>query len=234
LPKPVGARADARTEAQRKDPTAALPWSPPARVLVSALVLFHLAAVILAPLALVQPRSELCVELADLVRPYINAADLNHGYRFFAPDPGPSHLIHYVLEFSDGKTREGTFPNLEEERPRLLYHRYFMLSEHLDGLLTEWQQILQRSREPVEIADQQELAGFAAKSGEVFQAFAKSYADELLRRTGAKRVSLDLIEHRIASPDEVLAGKRLDDKASYSVKFKIGTFTAGGPVEELH
>ena len=35
-------------------------------------------------------------------RPYLEAAYLDHGYAFFAPDPGPSHLVRYELEFDDG------------------------------------------------------------------------------------------------------------------------------------
>ena len=34
----------------------------------------------------------------------------------------------------DGRKIEGSFPDKKAEWPRLLYHRYFMLSEHLSGL----------------------------------------------------------------------------------------------------
>ena len=106
-------------------------WSPRARAIVSLLIVVHLSAVLLAALTAVGG-SDLWRLLAVPLGPYIQAVDLkNHGYRFFAPDPGPSHLVRYYLTMPDGSQREGVFPNLAEEKPRLLYHRYFMLSEHL-------------------------------------------------------------------------------------------------------
>ncbi len=92
-------------------------------------------------------RSASSLRICAARAPYINALDLNHGYRFFAPDPGPSHLIRYHLHWSDGHGRDGVFPNLTEERPRLLYHRYFMLAEHLEGLYEESQQFPEHSVE---------------------------------------------------------------------------------------
>ena len=62
---------------------------------------------------------------------YLDVAYLNHGYGFFAPDPGPSHLIHYTIEFDSGETLTGTFPDREAYWPRLRYHRHFMLAEQL-------------------------------------------------------------------------------------------------------
>src|SRR5258708_28220683 len=124
-----------------------LPWSPRTRAAVSAMILFHLAAAVVAALVAAPPVSDLSSAVASVFRPYINAVDLNHGYRFFAPDPGPSHLVRYHLEFSDGSKRDGQFPNLDEERPRLLYHRYFMLSEKLFGFYAAVQEIDERIKD---------------------------------------------------------------------------------------
>jgi hypothetical protein len=204
------------------------------RGIVSALVLFHLTAAIVAALVAAPPYSELSLEAARIFRPYVNAADLNHGYRFFAPDPGPSHLVRYHLEFADGSKRDGKFPDLDQERPRLLYHRYFMLSEHLFGLYGAWQQLLENSRGDVPLAERQEMNKAARDAEALYRAFAKSYADELLRRNGAKRVTLELVEHVIPRPDDVAAGRqRLDDPALFSVKDKLGPFSEGGALEEL-
>ena len=59
---------------------------------------------------------------------------LANGYRFFAPEPGPSHLIRYEVTLPDGTRKEGFFPDRAHHQPRLLYHRYFMLSEFVNTL----------------------------------------------------------------------------------------------------
>jgi hypothetical protein len=190
-------------------------WSALARNLVSLAILLHLGCVLLATYTAAPPFSKLSQDLATPFRPYINALDLNHGYRFFAPDPGPSHLIRYHLEWSDGRRRDGVFPNLAEESPRLLYHRYFMLSEHLDGFYEESRQYPEGS---VERRD--------AEAG--LHGFVKSYALELLRRDGASQVRLELVEHGIPTPDQYLNGKRLDDPSLFQT-VDLGTFTEGAP-----
>ena len=66
----------------------------------------------------------------DKLEPYLNACYLNHGYNFFAPDPGASLLIRYTVEREDGSQFEAVFPDLKKQWPRLRYHRHFMLSSH--------------------------------------------------------------------------------------------------------
>jgi hypothetical protein len=213
--------------------TAALPWSPLARGVASAAILFHLSAAFVAALVASPPVSELSSAVASVFRPYVNAVDLNHGYRFFAPDPGPSHLVRYHLEFADGSKRDGQFPNLEEERPRLLYHRYFMLSEKLFGLYGVVREIEERSKEPLPPEALQDLKMAKQTAEQRYQAFARSYGNELLRRTGAKRVTLELVEHLIAQPEMVVAGRRLDDPALYFVRDTLGPFGEGGVPEAI-
>jgi hypothetical protein len=191
-------------------------------VLATVLILLHLAAVVLAPLA-VEPSglSRLWQAVATPFWPYIQAADLNHGYRFFGPEPGPSHLIRYHLEMPDGTTRDDVFPNLKEEQPRLLYHRYFMLTEHLEGLYE--QQMGPRPGGPPGLPEDSPQRREAER---VYRAMVRSYADELLRRTGAARVHMELIEHDMPSPEESLQGMRLDDPSLYRTVDDLGTFAA--------
>src|SRR5947207_4831502 len=104
------------------------------KLLISLLVALHLAAVVSGPLAFMSRsrggESPAAAAIAGFFQPYANAFYLNHGYAFFTPDPGPNHLVDYKVEFSDGRGPvKGRFPELATERPRLLYHRYFMLSE---------------------------------------------------------------------------------------------------------
>ena len=72
--------------------------------------------------------------LLQKLEPYLDACYLNHGYNFFAPDPGVSLLIRYTIEREDGSPYEGTFPDVRKQWPRLRYHRHFMLSSHSVGL----------------------------------------------------------------------------------------------------
>ena len=243
-PKPVGGKPSAKAD-DAPQPDAVppgLPWRPWARAVTSVLILFHLAAAFFAALVASPPVSELSSAVASVVRPYVNAVDLNHGYRFFAPDPGPSHLVRYHLEFADGSKRDGQFPNLEEERPRLLYHRYFMLSEKLFGFYGIVKEIEERAREPqfdprsgnpqAQQARKQ-LDKDRQAADQLYRAFARSYGNELLRRTGAKRVTLELIEHLTPPPEFVAAGKRLDDPSLYFTRDTLGPFGEGGVPEEL-
>ncbi len=211
-------------------PTGAQAWSGRKRFVVSVLVLLHLSAVIIAA----TPPSDLAQDVSMAFRPYINAADLSHGYRFFAPDPGPSHLVRYRLEYENKPAEEGTLPNLNVHWPRLLYHRYFMLSEHLFDQYRIWheeaelQKEIQEGHSELELspAEQTVEANATTRDESMYRAMAQSYADELLRRTGAKRVSLKLIVHAIPTPNDVLHGRRLDDKSSYRAIGDLGTFTA--------
>jgi hypothetical protein len=66
---------------------------------------------------------------------YSQFAYLDHGYAFFAPDPGPSHLIGATVRPSGGGDPvELRFPDLDDQWPRLLYHRHFMLAEFLNDV----------------------------------------------------------------------------------------------------
>lgn len=180
-------------------------WSPRTRWIVSLLLLWHVSAVVVGPAA-VEPASGLMASIWEWYRPYLDALYLNHGYHFFAPEPGPSHLIRYELVRTDGSTKTGFFPNKAEHRPRLLYHRHFMLSEHLS-------QFAEPGSPP-----------------ELLQAFSKSYAQHLLAREHAQQVKLVLVRHLLADPERVLSGLQLTDKSLY-LERPLGTFRADGTAD---
>ena len=114
-----------QSDADRPD----LPWSARTRFWVSLLLLGHLFCLVITSLAAVEPRSQLSVDLHRIIQPYCQAMYLEHGYRFFAPEPGPSHIVRYIVTRQSGETVSGQFPDRDEIWPRLLYHRWFMLSE---------------------------------------------------------------------------------------------------------
>ena len=159
--------------------------SPGVRAVASVLLALHLAAVVSAPLAGPNP-SRLASAMFLLFRPYLEAAYLNHAYLFFVPEPGPGHLVRYELEMPDGTRREGQFPNRAEHRPRLLYHRHFMLSEKIGG-----------------------------PPDDRIAAWTRSYAEHLLARHGARRVTLYLRVHLLPDDELVRRGRSLDHPDSY-------------------
>ncbi|QEH31932.1 hypothetical protein OJF2_03990 [Aquisphaera giovannonii] len=154
------------------------------RLAVSAWLVFHLAAIILAPAA-VGPSSDVVHAAWGVCGPYLEALYLNHGYHFFAPEPEESTLVSYKAERPDGTTIRGRMPD-PEVRPRLLYHRYFMLTEHMRDAPEELQDLWYRS-----------------------------YAEQIGRRHGARRVSLTRQTHLLPSAQRIREGGRLSDPESY-------------------
>ncbi len=172
------------------------------RMLISVLVVLHVAAVFSAPYAL-PPTPALASRMWEFFQPYLQACYLNHGYAFFSPDPGPSHLIRYELELADGKHAEGIFPNLKEQQPRLLYHRHFMMTEFLTS---------------------------APRDSEGRRAYLQSYAEHLLHKHNAEKVTLYFMTHFLPGPQQVNNGMRLNDPSLYQEQREI-TLLADGTVD---
>jgi hypothetical protein len=154
-------------------------------------VIFHVVAVFLGPFAMPPGASHLASTLAGVFQPYVEGLCLANGYRFFAPEPGPSHLVRYEVALPDGTVKQGSFPDIEQHFPRLLYHRYFMLTEFINTI------------------DDPDAPSELAK------AYAKSYAEHLAHAYQAKDVKLFLIRHFVPQMHEVQQGMRLSDKSKY-------------------
>lgn len=200
-------------ETPAADRPEAKPWSAPARIAVSVLLAWHVVGLLAWPLSV--PQSILGDALRPIYRPYLEAAYLTHGYKFFGPDPGPSHLIRYDVQRADGSHVKGTFPDLNEHWPRLFYHRHFMLSEFVHSL------------PPDPNADPRlPWEGMPLSAEE--KTYVRSYADHLLAANDGRSVSLELVEHLIPEPADVLRGMKLDDQRLYRVR-PLGTFTGKTP-----
>ncbi len=160
------------------------------RALASAAILIYLAAVIIAPLSGPPPASQLSQLLLQPFRPLLGALYLGHGYRFFAPDPGPGHSLRWTMTMPDGSSRSGTIPDASHDWPRLLYHRRFMVAEKLAALVP-----------PVDVP-----AEIRSQARADWLPLVKGVAGHLLRSQGGNQVTLDMVEHYLPGPDEVLAG----------------------------
>ena len=195
-------------------------WSPRRKILVSLLLALHLCAVFAAPCAVPPPSSYLAGWFGGRVvsergfepgifAPYLQATYLQHGYRFFAPNPGPSHLIRYEIDLAEGGQVKGEFPNLEEYSPRLLYHRMFMIAETVfnidEPLQGEVELEAMLPGERIEYQRQRECS----------RALLRSVSRHLLQEYQGHTVRLYLREHVIPLPQDVLNGVALNDPRFY-------------------
>jgi hypothetical protein len=152
----------------------------------------------MAPMSL-PPTSPLITQLVmgspDRVSPmqwYLDILYINHGYHFFAPDPGPGHLINYVVTDERGATiADGTFPDVNEYWPRLRYHRHFMLTDQAE--------LPMRNHDP-QTAQQMTL---------------DAYARHLLREYDGSQAEVTRVRHYMLSPREKNDNIAIDDPRKY-------------------
>ena len=176
-------------------PASARHWSAAARLLASLAIIVYLAAVTLPPLAGPPPASELAGRLMQPLRPLVGALYLGHGYRFFAPDPGPGHTIRWTLQRADGSERAGSIPDRDADWPRLLYHRRFMVAEKIAALVPP--------------PDAPEGVRFAARQD--WQPLIKGVAGNLLAAHDGVQVRLEMVEHFLPGPDDVVQNRTEPD-----------------------
>jgi hypothetical protein len=175
----------------------------PVRLLASLAILIYLAGVIIAPLSGPPPATDLSQVILQPFRPLLGALYLGHGYRFFAPDPGPGHSLRWTITRADGTTLSGTTPDATRDWPRLLYHRRFMVAEKIAPLVPP-------PDAPAEVR---------ARAKADWLPLAKGVAGNLLRTHGGDRITLAMVEHYLPAPDEVAEGRTGPDLVT-----PLGTF----------
>ena len=163
-------------------------WPAPLRVMVSLGLAVHLAAVVLPPLASPPLASLLANQLIQPLRPYVGLLYLWHGYRFFAPDPGPGHSLRWSLVTAEGVILDGSIPDADSDWPRLMYHRRFMIPEKLSGMIPPIDA-------PEEIRREARLD---------WGPLVEAVAAELLSRYQGVTVSLDMVEHYLPTPGDII------------------------------
>jgi hypothetical protein len=165
-------------------------------VIASVLLVWHLTAVFLAPMS-VPPSSQVVRDVCQ--RPpmqwYLDALYLNHGYYFFAPDPGDGHLIYFDVYDQQGNVvRQGKFPDWDVQWPRLWYHRHFMLADQVGAGIPDEQ--LQRR-------------------------FLEAYARQLLRQFKGESVRIRWVAHHPVDPFRASDPTKLDAKDSYELRLEV-------------
>jgi hypothetical protein len=148
---------------------------------------------------------------------------LDNGYRFFAPDPGPSHLLRYELVRDEKVVASGIFPDRQAHFPRLLYHRYFMIAETMASQLPP--PLSPEQRAELSPADRH-MYGQALAQARLLQ---RSIARHLLHlHPEAETARLYLRTHVIPGPLEILQGKSLTDPM-YLQEVLLGAFPRETP-----
>jgi len=171
--------------------------------------IFHLLAVVAEPLFFysrsdVQAGPEF-LALRRGLGPYVDWMYLDHGYFFFAPNPGPSHLVGI-------RDQSVVFPDRKEQWPRLLYHRYFMLSEFYNNSFAP------TALDPQDMTDKSFVARWE-EDRRFYQTLQRSISKSIQSQwntrgddRGESLPELVRLERPLPGPLEVLSGaKRLGD-----------------------
>ena len=166
------------------------------KLVASAWIVYHLAGLVIAP-ASVRPSSDLARSSWLVVGPYLQFLYLNHGFHFFAPDPGPATILRYVVERPDGTQVAGQIPDKQAMRPRLLYHRHFMLTEFLGN---------SESMDPA-----------------LRQLHIRALARQICQSHAGQAVSLSKVVHQLPDMEWRRAGMSLEDPSLY-VEEPLGRF----------
>ena len=187
-------------------------WPPAVRMVVSLCLLVYFAAVIVPPLAGPPPASDLAMAALQPLRPLVGALFLGHGYRFFAPNPGPGHSIQWTMKMADGSTQQGSIPDRDADWPRLLYHRRFMISEKIAAF----------------VPPPDATAEVRRQSRGEWQPLVKDVAGHLLHRYGGAQVTLQMTEHYLPDPEELIRTEQGGAEQGRDLVTPLGTYALAG------
>ena len=203
--------------AHTDDESACPSWSFQWKLITSLALAYHLSAVVIAPLSGPPPATDIARWFSNslLFRPYTRGVAIDNGYRFFAPNPGPSHIVYFEIDLESGEQIKGQFPDREDHWPRLLYHRYFMLSE------TVYSNAIPVASVPaVGFSSEQERADYDAARQQadlLLRGLARSLLDENRDAKGelGRQVRIYCVAHGIPTPEKLRGGMKLDDPQLY-------------------
>ncbi len=187
------------------------------KLLFSALIAIHLLAVIAEPFAFftrgANSTSPAALPIRVNLAPYVEFLYLNHGYFFFAPNPGPSHLLECQLKTASGEQSRLRLPDRNAQWPRLLYHRHFMLAEFLHGL-----HVPPVTAQDEAITPDKELLSAWRTERARFEMVRDSMLKHLRTRYEVESAEILRLEHRLPSDVEVFRDKvRLSDERLYVI-----------------
>ena len=105
------------------------------RLGISLLIVFHLGGLFTAVVNVPPPNGNapwVAMQLwTRIYRPYLTVTNLNNGYHFYSPEPGPCSLVWVRVEFADGATCWRRIPDHKTCRNHLERRRYGSLATTL-------------------------------------------------------------------------------------------------------
>jgi len=168
--------------------------NPRVRFVLSVLLIGHVWAIVGRPLEFATQgpfgTSPSASAIYAPVRGYSQFAYLDHGYAFFAPDPGPSHFFEALMTSKTAPPEELRFPDLAEQQPRLLYHRHFMLAEFLNDVYHP------PGGPPKEISENAIASVQWMRGRNRYEAVRDSILNHLRQEHPGKDVAIRRVEHR--------------------------------------
>ena len=223
-------------------------WSKSKSRLITISILCYLFILGVGPLSNPVASPYLSGSIAEKISPIHRALFLGHGYRFFGPDPGPGHLLVYEGQRSDGSQFEGVFPDSSAHWPRLLYHRWFMLSETVfneHALLLSESEFEQRVEEyklqisefqnsgklqlAKELIHERDLEALQYhESRKRVELLGSAIAKVLAERNEAASIKLFLQVRQIPLAEVVASGVSIDDPGLLSELLPIGELDSSG------
>jgi len=179
----------------------------------------HMLGVLAEPLRFFS-RSDVAVApdfelIAETMQTYSQWLYLDHGYFFFAPNPGPGRLIQCSfqpvrmagdppaspdLRIQADAAAVSTLPDKQNQRPRLLYHRYLMLAEFYNSRFAP-------SQIPAESRKDPEFATRWAQDFEMYKRLQASMMKSLKHKLGTSSITFSRVEPSRPTPDSVLNQK---------------------------
>jgi hypothetical protein len=188
-------------EVDSKAGTSGRGWPVGVRRLVSALLLFHIVALLVGALSS-PPSSLLERSLAERFAPYFQVIDQGYAYRYYAPEPPPTPVVSATIHYGDGRGDETIRLPRRETFPWLLRQRQLALANHL-------------------YADFQEAKFQGGDGGR--SRWARSYARHLSKtHPGAATIALQAQLHLI--PDVHRVREILDSPAAQGVDLDAEEF----------
>lgn len=188
---------------------------PKLRWIVCVAVCVHILCVLAEPLRFfsrseIRPTAPEFGMLRQITAPYAEWMYLDHGYFFFAPNPGPGHLVgcSIIPKGTDGgasEPKKWIFPDKNEMRPRLLYHRFFMLSEFYNDRFAP-------EDIPAEVKKDEEFVNRWKFDRGFYESLQGSIVRSLIHHHEAESVKLSRIERMLPESEQVLRdGWKLND-----------------------
>jgi|694.fasta_scaffold02310_22 hypothetical protein len=206
------------TETEANSTVEPLAWSGKWRFVLSLAIAIHVVAIFAEPFRFFTRSSQRAFSPdAGYVRgslsAYIDFAYLHHGYFFFAPNPGPSHLISAQIGkvTPPSQPKEIVLPDKTVQWPRLYYHRHFMLSEFLHNSFAPLERPEEAAFDPG--IDQQ-----WRRDRELYVAVKSSIENRFRVLEKTDEVSIRRIEHALPNDIQVYQEKwKLNDPRLYIV-----------------